>query len=215
MCTLYFVVFVDKRHGVSWETQCLIAAAVRLRTKPTHTPAPYSTLGPIPRLAMAVKWGHGWVRGPHPAPDEQDRIVKTTKSGYDVWFCNLCHNVVTSDNGRLDSNAHEKRVEWHKSHRPDASPAPTQADPHSRANLVGPPAAASKRSAAPASPTSGAASANGSASSMVVDVGAALAPATAHGDTIRIELPWHWHRIGNEAAAGVTQADPRSLTFCL
>ena len=169
------------------------------------------------------------VLGPHPAPDEQDWIVKTRNSGYEVWFCNLCHKVVTPGNGHLDCNPHQSRVEWYKEHRPDASPAPTQADPRSLASLVGPQAVASKRSAAPASPTSGAASANGSASSMVVDVGAALAPATAHGDTIRIELPVdvavalagaldrvvHWHRIGNEAAAGVTQADPRSLTFCL
>ena len=139
-------------------------------------------------MSSEKKW---WEEiGPHPAPDQQEWIVekKNASSGCDVWFCNLCHKEVSPYNGHLDSIAHKKKVAW-QTCRPDASPAPTQADPHSRANLVGPPAAASKRSAAPALPTSGAASANGSASSMVVDVGAALAPATAHGDTIRIELP--------------------------
>ena len=187
MCTLYFVVFVDKRHGVSWETQCLIAAAVRLRTKPTHTPAPYSTLGPIPRLAMAY---NNWGRGPHPSPEEKDWIVaKDDGNGYEFWYCTLCKKTVTKDNGHLTSEKHRNAKSWAPDWQEKASPAPAQAAPRSFA---------SQRSAAPASHTSGTAtdaSASSSALSMVVDAGS---------DTIRIELP-------ADVAAALKRALDRAL----
>ena len=149
---------------------------------------------------MAAGWAAG--RGPHPAPHESEWIVEqVTSSCWEVWFCNLCHKEVTSENGHIGSKGHEKQVHWATQGRRHAPPPPTQAAPRGFAPEAPASKAASAATAgawlssaeAPASQTSGAAaaaSASASASSpVVVDAAAAPAPATAQGGTILIELP--------------------------
>ena len=181
MCILSFVVFVDQRREVRWEWQCLLAAAVRLGTEPTHTAATCSTRGAIPPLAMS-----SWLRGAHPAPEQRDWIVEGhDHQGYEIWFCDLCKKAVSIDNGHLTGAKRNKTFENAEWERQNASPTSTQAAPRSLASGPGPPAPASNRSPAPTSQTPGAdtaGSASASALPMVVDVGAA-------GNAIFIELP--------------------------
>ena len=181
MCILSIVVFVDQRREVRWEWQCLLAAAVRLGTEPTHTAATCSTRGTIPPLAM-----RSWLRGAHPAPEQRDWIVEGhDHQGYEIWFCNLCKKAVSTENGHLTGAKHTKAVENAEWQRQTAVPTYTQVRPGSLASGSGPPAPASNRSPAPTSQTPGAdtaGSASASALPMVVD-------ASAAGDTIFIELP--------------------------
>ena len=92
VCILSFVVFVDQRREVRWEWQCLLAAAVRLGTEPTHTAATSSTRGtkPSSRQDVVVAWtppvagAEKLDRGGPRSPGVRDLVLQPLqKSGVD------------------------------------------------------------------------------------------------------------------------------------